>query len=104
MTGTILPGITRDGVLTLLRDWGVKATERRITLKNCWRQRKTASCARPWHWYCSGHFPDWRVQTAVSGIKLAMAASDGSQKIYTSLTDISGAVPRINTAWTVEVK
>ena len=32
-TGTILPGITRDSVLTLLRDWGVKATERRITLE-----------------------------------------------------------------------
>lgn len=33
LTGTILPGITRDSVLTLLRDWGVKATERRITLE-----------------------------------------------------------------------
>ena len=30
--GTILPGVTRDSVLTLLRDWGVKATERPITI------------------------------------------------------------------------
>jgi branched-chain amino acid aminotransferase len=30
--GTILPGVTRDSVLTLLRDWGVKATERQIAI------------------------------------------------------------------------
>jgi branched-chain amino acid aminotransferase len=30
--GTILPGVTRDSVLTLLRDWGVKATERQISI------------------------------------------------------------------------
>jgi branched-chain amino acid aminotransferase len=30
--GTILPGVTRDSVLALLRDWGVKATERQIAI------------------------------------------------------------------------
>ena len=30
--GTILPGVTRDSVLTLLRDWGVKASERQISI------------------------------------------------------------------------
>jgi len=30
--GTILPGVTRDSVLTLLRDWGLKATERPIAI------------------------------------------------------------------------
>jgi len=30
--GTILPGVTRDSVLTLLRDWGIKATERQISI------------------------------------------------------------------------
>ncbi len=30
--GTILAGITRDSVLTLARDWGIKATERRISI------------------------------------------------------------------------
>src|SRR5882724_5180955 len=32
LSGTILPGVTRDSVLTLLRDWGVKASERPITI------------------------------------------------------------------------
>jgi len=30
--GTILPGITRDSVLTLARDWGMKVNERKITI------------------------------------------------------------------------
>ena len=30
--GTILPGITRDSVLQLARDWGIKTDERRITI------------------------------------------------------------------------
>lgn len=32
LTGTILPGITRDSVLTLLRKWGVPVSERRLRL------------------------------------------------------------------------
>jgi branched-chain amino acid aminotransferase len=32
LTGTILSGVTRDTVLTLCRSWGLKATERRITV------------------------------------------------------------------------
>lgn len=32
LTGSILPGITRDSVLRLTRDWGLKVSERRITI------------------------------------------------------------------------
>ncbi len=32
LTGSILPGITRDSVLQLARDWGLKAEERRISI------------------------------------------------------------------------
>lgn len=31
LEGTILPGVTRDSVLHLLKSWGVKATERKIS-------------------------------------------------------------------------
>ncbi len=33
LSGTILPGITRDSVITLLKDWGVKVTEKRLTIQ-----------------------------------------------------------------------
>ena len=31
-SNTILPGVTRDSVLTLLRDWGVRASERQVSI------------------------------------------------------------------------
>ena len=32
LTGSILPGITRESVIQLLADWGIKVVERRITI------------------------------------------------------------------------
>ena len=32
LNGSILPGVTRDSVLTLLRSWGIEAEERRISV------------------------------------------------------------------------
>ncbi len=32
LTGTILPGVTRDSVITLARDWGVRVEERTISI------------------------------------------------------------------------
>ena len=32
LTGTILPGITRESVLKITRDWGLKVSERRISI------------------------------------------------------------------------
>ncbi|MDR0841444.1 MAG: branched-chain amino acid aminotransferase [Christensenellaceae bacterium] len=33
LTGTILPGVTRDSVLALLRKWGMKVSERRLSVE-----------------------------------------------------------------------
>ena len=33
LTGSILPGITRDSVLTLAKEWGIKSTERKISIE-----------------------------------------------------------------------
>ncbi|MBW2066325.1 MAG: branched-chain amino acid aminotransferase [Deltaproteobacteria bacterium] len=32
LTGSILPGITRDSVITILKDWGVKVSERSLSI------------------------------------------------------------------------
>lgn len=32
LTGSILPGITRDSVLKIVKDWGIKASERSLTI------------------------------------------------------------------------
>ncbi len=40
LTGGILPGVTRKSVLTLLNDWGVKASERLISIEELVEQYK----------------------------------------------------------------
>ena len=50
LSGTILPGVTRDSVLTLLRDWGIQATERRsASTRSSRRTRRGRSrrCSAP---------------------------------------------------------
>lgn len=37
LEGTILPGITRDSVIHLLKDWGYKVSERRITITDIYK-------------------------------------------------------------------
>jgi branched-chain amino acid aminotransferase len=32
LTGTILPGVTRDSALTLLREWGLRVSERQVSI------------------------------------------------------------------------
>jgi branched-chain amino acid aminotransferase len=41
--GSILPGVTRDSVLQLLRHWGMKATERRISIDEVVEAAKTGT-------------------------------------------------------------
>lgn len=37
LAGTILPGITRDSVISLLKNWGIKVKERRITIDEIYK-------------------------------------------------------------------
>ena len=39
--GTILAGVTRDSVLTIARDWGMKVTERNITIDEVYAAYKS---------------------------------------------------------------
>lgn len=40
LTGTILPGITRDSVMTLLRSWGVSVSERRLSIEDLYEAHR----------------------------------------------------------------
>ena len=48
LTGTILPGVTRDSILTLCRDWGLKASERPITIDEVMAAARDGSLAEMW--------------------------------------------------------
>jgi branched-chain amino acid aminotransferase len=43
LSGSILPGITRDSVLQLVRDWGLKVSERQITIDEVIEASKNGS-------------------------------------------------------------
>ena len=103
--GTILSGVTRDSVLTLLREWGYKVNERRYRFDEIIEARKdgtlgevcgtgTAAVISP-----VGEFgyPDGILQT-----------SDGSigplaQRLYSSLTSIQYGESPDPYGWTEEV-
>ncbi|NLF80224.1 MAG: branched-chain amino acid aminotransferase [Clostridia bacterium] len=106
LSGTILPGITRDSVLHLLRDWGVRTTERRISLDELLTAAKngrlreafgvgTAAVISPiGEFYIRGE--RYRVGNGHIGLL--------SQKIYNNLTDIQWGRIQDKFGWTMEVK
>lgn len=106
LEGSILPGITRDSVIQLLRHWGIKVTERKISVHELYEAYEkgtfeeafgtgTAAVISP-----IGEF-NWDGKI----IKL----SDGkigelSMKLYETLTGIQNGVVEDELGWMVEVK
>ena len=43
LEGTILPGVTRDSVIHLAKDWGIKASERRLSIDEIFAASKKGS-------------------------------------------------------------
>jgi branched-chain amino acid aminotransferase len=48
LSGTILPGVTRDSVLTLARDWGLRVSERPIAIDEVIEAAKAGTLAEMW--------------------------------------------------------
>jgi branched-chain amino acid aminotransferase len=105
LAGTILPGVTRDSVLTLLREWGLKATERQIpideviaaahggTLREAWGTG-TAAVISP-----VGELAYKGERIVVSGGK----TGELTQRLYDAIVDIQYARVPDTHGWTVEV-
>jgi branched-chain amino acid aminotransferase len=105
LAGTILPGITRDSVLTLLRGWGLEATERQIpideviaaahggTLREAWGTG-TAAVISP-----VGELAYKGERIVVNGGKIG----ELTQRLYDAIVDIQYARVPDTHGWTVEV-
>ena len=48
LTGTVLPGVTRDSVLTLLRDWGLRASERQVGIDEVMGAHRAGTLTEVW--------------------------------------------------------
>lgn len=106
LEGSILPGITRDSVIQLLKSWGIKVTERKVSIQELYAA------------YDAGEFEEafgtgtaavispigelnWEgKQITINNGKIG----ETSQKLYDTITGIqSGRIPDTMN-WTVEVK
>jgi len=105
LAGTILPGVTRDSALTLMRDWGLRVAERQVPIDD------VLAAAR------SGHLREaWGTGTAAVISPVGELAYKGerfvinggkigelTQRLYQAITDIQYARVPDPHGWTVAV-
>ena len=106
LEGSILPGITRDSVITLLKDWGIKVTERRVSIEEIYEANKNGTLEEAFGTGTAAvispigelNWMDHRI--VINDDKIG----DLSRKLYDTITGIqSGKVPdKFN--WTVRVE
>ena len=106
LEGSILAGITRDSTIALLKSWGVKTTERRITIQEIYEAHArgglneafgtgTAAVISP-----IGELNWDGNQIFINDGKIG----DLSQRIYDSITGVQNGSLEDKFGWTLEVK
>ncbi len=106
LEGTILPGITRDSVIHLLRDWGIKVSERKLTIEDVYKANEegrlsevfatgTAAVISPVGELC------WKDEKIVINENKIGTLS---QKLYDVLSGIQLGKVEDKFGWTVEVE
>lgn len=106
LSGTILPGITRDSVIHLLKDWGVKVSERRLSIDEVYEAHKagklneifasgTAAVISPVGELC---WKDEKITINQGQI------GELSQKVYDVISGIQLGKTEDKFGWTVEVR
>lgn len=106
LQGSILPGITRMSALELLRSWGMKVTERRISIQELAEASKQGKLEEAFGTGTAA------VISPIGHLKWGddvMVINDGkigpiSQRLYDTLTGIQWGKVKDTFGWTVEVK
>ncbi|MDR3224844.1 MAG: aminotransferase class IV, partial [Clostridiales Family XIII bacterium] len=105
LEGTILPGITRDSVITLLKDWGMTVREERFTIGDVYGAQDAGRLSEV---FASGTAavisPVGELQWKERGIVINEGRiGDLSQRLYDEITGIqSGRLPDRH-GWTVDI-
>jgi len=105
LTGTILPGVTRDSALTLMREWGLRVSERQISIDEVFEAARHGALAEVWGTGTAAvispvgelSYRDERV--VINGGRIG----EVTQRLYDSIVAIQyGSTPDTH-GWTVEV-
>ncbi len=105
LSGTILAGVTRDSVLTLLGDWGIRATERPIGIDEVVAAHKSGALTEAWGTGTAAVISPVG-ELAYRGEKMVIGAGQIgplTQRLYDAIVGIQyGKTPDPHN-WTVEV-
>jgi branched-chain amino acid aminotransferase len=105
LNGSILPGVTRDSVLALCREWGLPTQERKISIDEIYDAYQNGILEEVWGTGTAA------VVSPVGQLRWEqkiMQVQDGgigpiSQKLYDTITGIQLGKIKDNNNWTVEV-
>lgn len=106
LEGTILPGITRDSVIHLLRDWGMTVSERRLTIEEVFN---ACDEGRLKEVFATGTAAVISPVGELCWVDRKITINEGeigtlSQKIYDTISGIQLGKIEDKFGWTVEVK
>ena len=105
LTGTILPGVTRDSVLTLLREWKVPVSERQVSIDEVVAAHKKGQLAEVFGTGTAavispvGELAYKGDKMVINGGKIGPL----TQRLYDAIVDIQYARVPDTRGWTVEV-
>lgn len=105
LTGTILSGVTRDSVLTLLREWGLSVSERPITIDEVIAAARNGTLREVWGTGTAAVISPVG-ELAYRGERIVI--HDGhigelTQRLYQAIVDIQYARVPDSRGWTQEV-
>lgn len=106
LEGSILPGITRDSTIQLLKKWGIKVTERKIEIKELFDAHQKGTFEEA---FGTGTAAVISPIGELNWNSEAITINNGktgelSAKIYNSITGIQSGKIDDEFGWTVEVK
>ena len=105
LTGTILPGVTRDSALTLLREWGLSVSERPIGIDEVIGGARSGALREVWGTGTAavispvGELAYRGQRIVINGGRIG----ELTQRLYQAIVDIQYARVADTRGWTVEV-
>ena len=106
LSGSILPGVTRDTCIQILKSWDVPVEERKISVEELLEAGRNGSLEEAFGTGTAavispiGHLNIYGEDLTIGGGKIG----ELSQKLYDTITGIQWGKLKDNFGWTIEVK
>ena len=104
-SGTILPGVTRDSALTLLREWGLPVSERQISIDEVMEAARRGTLKEVWGTGTAAVISPVG-ELAYKGQRIVINGGrigDLTQKLYDTIVAIQYGTAKDTHGWTVDV-